>query len=61
MTQRMPIARIAHTAPSREEPQPKLWPLTRMAGLRNCGRLSTKSAISLPSGRRRWRANSSAA
>src|SRR6516225_221779 len=50
---RMLFASIPHTAASREEPAPKLWPVTRMPGSRNCGRLSTKSGSSLPSSRRR--------
>jgi hypothetical protein len=59
--QPMPTARIARTALSREEPQPKLRPVTRMAGRRNCGRLRTKSGSGLPSDRRRAAMNKSAA
>src|SRR5262249_36864732 len=54
---RMLFASIPHTAASREEPAPKLWPVTRMPGSRNCGWLSTKSGSSLPSSRRRARMN----
>ena len=50
---RMLLASMPHTAASRDEPAPKLWPVTRMPGLRNCGLLSTKSGISLPSSRAR--------
>src|SRR5262245_63521091 len=57
---RMLFANIPHTAASREDPAPKLLPVTRMPGLRNCGWLSTKSGFSLPSSRRRARMNNSA-
>src|SRR5262249_36121943 len=50
---RMLFASIPPPAASREEPAPKLWPVTRMPGSRNCGWLSTKSGSSLPSSRRR--------
>src|SRR5262249_5839202 len=53
--QPMPKAVIAHTACSRELPQPKLAPATRMRAWRNCGRFRGKS------GSRRARPNSRAA
>jgi hypothetical protein len=58
---RMSLANIPHTAASREDPAPKLWPVTRMPGLRNRGLLRTKLGSSLPSSRRRARMNRSQA
>ena len=52
ITARMPNCRIAHTAISREEPQPKFSPAIRMDAARNGARLSTKSGFSRRSGPR---------
>jgi hypothetical protein len=57
---RMLFASIPHTAASREEPAPKLCPVTRMPGLRNAGWLRTNDSSALPSSRRRARMNNNA-
>ncbi len=41
ITQRMPLYFSAQTAPSREEPQPKLSPASRIGASRNGARFST--------------------
>jgi hypothetical protein len=50
-TARTPMPISAHTAPSREEPQPKFSSASRMGEPRQGGWLGTKSGFSLPSGR----------
>src|SRR5205807_10236277 len=57
ITQVMPKSLSAHGACSREEPQPKLSPATRILALRYADLLSTKSGFSLPSSRYRFSAN----
>ena len=49
MTQRMPMSLMAQGACSREEPQPKLSPATRIFESRHPGLFSTKSSRSEPS------------
>src|SRR5213080_1718309 len=56
ITQVMPKSLSAHGACSREEPQPKLSPATRILALRYADLLSTKSGFSLPSSRYRFSA-----
>ena len=47
--QRMPKSCNAQGACSREEPQPKLRPATKMLGFWYLGSLKTKSGLRLPS------------
>jgi len=49
MTQRMPKSRSAQGACSRDEPQPKLSPATRIWALRQAGWFKVKSGFSEPS------------
>jgi hypothetical protein len=51
ITERTPIAISAVTAPSREEPQPKLRPARMIGAVRNLGSFRTQSGLRLPSGR----------
>ena len=53
MMQRIPKATSAHTACSRELPQPKLDPVTRIGAPWYCGFSSTKSDLEVPSEFRR--------
>ena len=53
ITQRMPKSISAQGACSREEPQPKLSPATRIVAPLYSGRFSTKSGCSLPSSSKR--------
>src|SRR5215469_10959616 len=46
---RKPNSPSAHAACSREEPQPKFLPVTRMVASRKCSWLSTKSSRPWPS------------
>ena len=49
MTARMPCARSAHGACSRDEPQPKLFPARRIAAFLYSGRFRTNSSLGEPS------------
>ena len=51
ITQLMPIAISAVTAPSRDEPQPKFRPASSIGALRKRGWLNTQSGLADPSGR----------
>ena len=53
ITQRIPKSRSAHGACSRDEPQPKLFPATRIWQAENCGSFRTKSVLSEPSSLKR--------
>ena len=57
MTERMPKSSSAQGACSRDDPQPKFSPATRMTEWRQAGLLSTKSGFSEPSSFKRMSRN----
>ncbi|MEI9930131.1 MAG: hypothetical protein WDM89_06175 [Rhizomicrobium sp.] len=56
-TQRSPICISAVTAPSRDEPQPKLRPAIRIGARPKTGSLKAHSGLGEPSGKNRKASN----